>query len=171
MGASRAVSLSLSLKSLTLLIFIFLLLFSLFLSLFSLSSQLSFLNSLFSSFLSHSLVMSLFISPNDNELYVLTALSWHGPWPLPCLEKCSHHAERVCLRVSCASLLPFGMKRACTWRWKCACACAVLQYACVVLSCVVLLLARRVVLLLVRSCVLDCHRCVASWCVCCVVKK
>ena len=73
-------------------------------------------------------------------------------------------------RVSCASRVPLGMK----WGGTCAgdgdvpmvwCACGVV--CCVVLRCVVLshVVSCRlvsVVLLLVRSCVLDCHCCVAN---------
>ena len=75
-----------------------------------------FLNSLFSSFLL-SCHVSLFLSvtlTNDHsysELSVLTALSWHGPWPLPCFgEMLNIMAEGACQGVSCASLLPLGMK-------------------------------------------------------------
>ena len=34
----------------------------------------------------------------------------HGPWPVPCLLKCSHHAKSNLSRYSCAGIVPLGMK-------------------------------------------------------------
>ena len=105
-----------------------------------------------------------------------------GPFPLA---KCSHPAERVCLGVSCASLVPLGMKWTCTWRWRwtctCAgagaCACAAVCLCCSGLCCVAGRVSRRVVSCRV-CCVVACLSLCAeltslcNWlCVCCVVKK
>ena len=112
----RSLSLSLSLSDLSLSsIFIFIsLLLSLFAALFSQLSLLILFSLILLSCLSLfriSMKMTM-ITRTVGSLY--SQLSWHGPWPLPCLTKCSHHAHRVCLCVSCASLVPLAVKWACT---------------------------------------------------------
>ena len=84
----------------------------------SLSSQLSFLNSLCCSLLSHSFV--IFFSLNDNDhsyneqvLCILSRLGM-GLGTLTVWRLVHILHKRVCLCVSCASLVPLGMKWACT---------------------------------------------------------
>ena len=87
------------------------------------------------------------ISREVSPLY--SQLSSHGPWPLPCLATCSHHAERVCLGIPVQASYHL--------EWRCACACVGVAVWC--LCCSVLCCVLCVVLL---SCVVSCR-------VCCVV--
>ena len=109
---------------------LFLFLFSLLLSI-SLPHKFLFSTLSSLSLLSHSLVMSLFLSLNDNdndhsynELSELTALVASALAP-PCLAKCSHHVERVCPGVSLCQ------------KWACTCTGdgGVLLVVCRVVSC------------------------------------
>ena len=141
----------------------------------SLFSQFSF-STLFSS-LSFSCHLSLSVLNDNNNIHSFSRLSLSlcpqsldFPWTLAQ----SLFGELLASRrtnlssYSCASLIPLGMKWACTCTGDVIVLVPVLWCACVVLCCVVFMCTAwcgvmvSVVLLLVCGCVLDCHLCVAG---------